>query len=66
MAKFNVKTIDKKTIQAEGKLVKTSNPPKAPIWFTSWTQEFEQKIDQRFDEMDQRLDNLVKLNNLKE
>ena len=73
MAQFNVKTIDKKTIEVEGKLVNKPNLPKPPLWFTSWTNQFEKKIDERFDNIDQRLDNidqridnLVKLNNLQE
>ena len=76
MAKFNVKTIDKKTIEVEGKLVNKPNPPKPPAWFVFFERKIDEKfekidkrldkIDQRLDKIDQRFDNLVKLNNLKE
>ena len=76
MAQFNVKTIDKETIEVEGKLVNKLNPPKPPAWFVVFEKKIDERFDrqenfnqefiQRLDKIDQRFDNLVKLNNLKE
>ena len=33
-------------------------PPKPPKWFTNWTQDFEKRIDKRFDRVDARLDKI--------
>lgn len=63
---FLVKTINKKTIEVEGKLVKKPVSPKPPLWFNNWSETFENKMDQKFDQLNQRIDNLVKVNNLKE
>ena len=50
--------------------VKCSKPePKAPRWFTEFANEqraFNKTIINRLDNVDKRLDNLVKKNNLKE
>ncbi len=51
--------------------VKCSKPePKAPEWFSSWVKNQYEKdikhINNRLDNLDKRLDNVVKKNNLKE
>ena len=51
--------------------VKRSKPePKAPEWFSSWVKNQYEKdikhINNRLDNLDKRLDNVVKLNKLKE
>ena len=61
MTKFNVKTIDKKTIEVEGKLVNKPNPPKPPAWFVVFEKKIDEKfekIDEKFEKIDQRLDKI--------
>ena len=66
MGKFNVKTTDRKTIEVEGKLVKSSKPPKPPKWFANWTQYFEKRIDKRFDKQEQFNNEQKQFNNKQE
>ena len=62
--------IDKKIIgkQVTVERVKTNTTPttkpiaKAPVWFV----EFEKRNNQRFDRLENRIDRIVKVNNLKE
>jgi hypothetical protein len=46
--------------------VSTRKNSEPPAWFQSWFQAFEKRINDRFDRIEARIDNLVKLNNLKE
>jgi hypothetical protein len=57
--------------------VKKSNPLKMPGWFLAWSSSFEARTNARFDKIETemregfkqvntRIDNLVKKNNLKE
>ncbi|MBQ0045568.1 MAG: hypothetical protein KBS35_01615 [Mycoplasma sp.] len=46
------------------KIVSKKKAP--PEWFTTYMDNFRKEINARFDSIDHRIDNLVKLNNLKE
>lgn len=74
MKKYKVKTVNKKTIEVEGKLVSDIQTPKITLnQLASMIKNIDKKVDngfqninKRIDKLDQRIDNLVKVNNLKE
>jgi hypothetical protein len=46
--------------------IHTSRVSKPPLWFSTYMGELKKEIDVRFDRIEQRIDNLVVKNNLKE
>ena len=59
--KFIGKDLDLQKIKSKNRLT-TKTRVKAPAWFVS----FEKRNNQRFDRLENRIDNLVVKNNLKE